>query len=45
MSNYDDLPLKERMKPFLLNEDMADIHFVVGVDPHKVSTLLVGPGC
>lgn len=44
MPNYVDLPLKDRLKPFLLDEDMADIHFLVGVHPHKVSTLLPGPG-
>lgn len=38
MSAYVDNPLKDRMKAFLLNEDMADVHFLVGFDDAKVRT-------
>ncbi|KAH7710549.1 BTB/POZ domain-containing protein 2-like protein [Aphelenchoides avenae] len=35
MSTYLDTPLKDRIKTFLLNEDMADVHFLVGFDDVK----------
>ncbi|KAH7706476.1 Btbd6 protein [Aphelenchoides avenae] len=35
MSTYLDNTLKDRMTSFLLNEDMADVHFLVGFDDVK----------
>ncbi|KAH7704437.1 BTB/POZ domain-containing protein 3-like protein [Aphelenchoides avenae] len=35
MSDYVDLPVKDRMKTFLFNEEMADVHFLVGSDGVK----------
>ncbi|KAH7706471.1 BTB/POZ domain-containing protein 3-like protein [Aphelenchoides avenae] len=35
MADYVDLPVKDRMKAFVLSEDMADVHFSVGLDGFK----------
>lgn len=36
MNAYVEIPLKDRIKAFLLNEDLADVHFLVGLDDIKV---------
>lgn len=43
MSDFVDLPVKDRMKTFLFNEDMADVNFLVGTEDVQVSSRVVTP--
>lgn len=41
MRTYTDSPWKNRMKTFLLSEDMADVHFLVGTDDVTVRNCML----
>lgn len=43
MSNYVDLPVKDRMKTVLFSEHMADVHFLVGLEGTSKVYLIVFP--